>query len=146
MLNNVSAERGQHQHEKRNGDSRQHFAADLLEQSRQRRSVDTDVVSVGDEAAHGRAQVFSHRAGECHQHQGAARDYEPGIDLLAFDHITALESFLKTFLGRFFCFVFVFVGFFGHARFRSAARKVGKDAFEITDKRPHHRTKYQQQQ
>jgi hypothetical protein len=103
----------------------------------------TNIVSIGDETAHGRAQVFSHRAGECHQHQGATRDYEPGIDLLALDHIAALESFLKTFLGRFFRFVFVFVELLGHAHSRSAARKVGKDALEIPDKRPHHRANHQ---
>jgi hypothetical protein len=40
--------------------------------------------------------------------ENAIRDYEPGIYLLALDHIAALESFLKTFLGRFFPFCFRF--------------------------------------
>ncbi len=116
-----------------------HLAADLLKQSRQRRAIDADIVSIGDETALCRAQVFTHRAGKGHQHQRAARDYKPGIDLLAFDHIPALESFLETLLCRFFCFIFVFAEFLCHARSRSATtRKIGKNTFEISDKPPHH--------
>ncbi len=145
MLNDISAKRCQNQNQEWKRDGRNHFAAEFLKQPRQSGTVDADIVRIGNDTAHGRRQVPAHGAGKCHQYKSGAGDHEPGIDLLAFDDVAALESLLETLLCRFFCFVGV-AEILSHARGRSAVRcEFGEDAFEVTDKGTHHRADHQQQ-
>ena len=77
-------------------------SADLLHHRKEAAPVDADGVGIGDQPAHGGGQVLAHRAGERHQHQRAAGDDEPGIDLLALGDVAALESVVEALLRRVF--------------------------------------------
>ena len=137
MLDDVPADRRKNQYQKRNGHRRDHLATDFLKQPGQGRTVHTDIIGVGYDPAHRGREISAHRAGERHQDKRGTGDDKPGIDLLAFDDITAFERLVKPLLGWFFCFVDF--GFFRHASPSSETwSKIGKNAVEIIDKRTHH--------
>ena len=104
MLDHVAGDRRQHQEQHRHGHRRQHLQHDGLVQMRQRRRVDADLIGIGDQPAHGGAEAGAHAAGKRHQHQRGAAHDEPGVDLLALDHVAALERFVQPLLCRVFCF------------------------------------------
>jgi hypothetical protein len=98
MLDQVAGERRQHQHQERNGHRRHQLAADLLEQARQSRPVHADFMRIGKKPAHGRGEVLARAAGKAHQHQRRGGHHEPGVDLLALDHVAALERVVEALL------------------------------------------------
>ena len=72
--------------------------------ARQRRAVDADVCAnwrSGRAASRSGSSPIA--AGERDQHQRRAGDHEPGIDLLALDHVAALERLVQPLLCRVFC-------------------------------------------
>ena len=105
MLDDIAGDRSENQNEEWNGNRRDHLASDFLKQPRQGRTVHADIVGVGNDAAHRGREISAHRAGERHQDKCGTGDDKPGIYLLAFDDIAALERLVKPLLGWFFCFV-----------------------------------------
>jgi hypothetical protein len=76
-----------------------------MKQPGQGGTVHADIVGIGNEPAHRGYEVFAHRPRKGHQHNRGTGDDKPGIYLLAFDDIAALERLVKPLLGWFFCLV-----------------------------------------
>ncbi len=62
-------------------------------------TIDAQTMRVGNQAAKRRLQAGAHRAGKGHQHQSRSGQNEPGIDLLALDHVAALVRLFETLMG-----------------------------------------------
>ena len=117
VLDHVARDRGHHQHQERHTDGAEHGTPERIAEREQRRTVGMHLAGIGDQVAQRRQDAAAHGAREIRQHQRAARDHEPGIDLLAFGNVSARMRVVETFLCRVFCFVVAVVGHRGALAF-----------------------------
>jgi hypothetical protein len=102
VLDQVAAERCQHQHQQRDRDNGDDLEADLADDIDEAAAIDADRGRMRDQAAQRGGDAGRHRAGERHQQQRAAGDHEPGIDLLTRDHVATLVRLVEPLLCRVF--------------------------------------------
>jgi hypothetical protein len=132
MLNQIAADGREHQQQERDRDGRQHVQGHPLQQHRQRIAVGRKCVRLSDDAAHGGGQRAPGRAGEGEQRKRRRADDEPGIDLLALDHIALADRFVEPSLTGVFCF-FALVLLFRH-RLAPSGHALGAIARSVPSK------------
>jgi hypothetical protein len=142
VLDDAAGECGEAKQQYRDAESAEDRHGEVPHQRRETRTVGGNLPGMGEEAAERRLQACGHRRRKHHEHEGAAADHEPGVDLCALDDVAALDRFLEPFRRRVFC-PFGIVAFVGHRACSPVRRERAEHATGIVEEQSHHRAEHQ---
>ena len=120
MLNEVSADTGNHHHQHRDRQGAKHRKAKGTRERTQSGSVRRQLMGLPHEHLQGQRQRGCYIIAEHHHQESRSHHDEPGIDFLALRHITLFQRVIELLLGRFFCFFMFFWGIGHRALLRAA--------------------------